>query len=354
MKVLIPIVIGLLVVGCGKKPANISDPIVEEAIRAELNKPEAELTETDLEKVTRLRFINRQLSEVPKDLEKLPELEHLDFTANQLPDVMILEKLSQLRLLSLGLNELTEIPKGLDKLIQLEELYLHDNQLTDVKGLEKLTQLTELYLHKNKLTGVKGLEKLTQLTELSLSKNQLTDVTGLEKLTHLTTLTLNNNQLTDVKGLEKLTQLTFLYIFNNPDLTKSQITELQKALPKCEIRENAKDEPVKNLTPEERKALGDQLVGTYQVKLPNGMFTMTLQKDGKSIHVKITNSGEKESENANWKIEDGNLLLIGEELTGVMKIKPDGSLVPIAEIKNGVRKNLDPRISAVTSFKKIK
>ena len=332
MKVLVPILIGLLVVGCGKKPANISDPIVEEAIRAELNKPEAELTETDLEKVTRLRFINRQLSEVPKDLEKLPELEHLDFTANQLPDVMILEKLSQLRLLSLGLNELTEIPKGLDKLIQLEELYLHDNQLTDVKGLEKLTQLTELYLHKNKLTGVKGLEKLTQLTELYLSKNQLTDV----------------------KGLEKLTQLTFLYIFNNPDLTKSQITELQKALPKCEIRENAKDEPVKNLTPEERKALGDQLVGTYQVKLPNGMFTMTLQKDGKSIHVKITNSGEKESENANWKIEDGNLLLIGEELTGVMKIKPDGSLVPIAEIKNGVRKNLDPRISAVTSFKKIK
>jgi Leucine-rich repeat (LRR) protein len=58
---------------------------------------------------------------------------------------------------------------------------------------------------------------------------------GLEKLTQLTGLDLSENQLTDVKGLEKLTQLTGLYLEYNPDLSKAQIAELQKALPKCKI-----------------------------------------------------------------------------------------------------------------------
>ena len=41
-----------------------------------------------------------------------------------------------------------------------------------------------------------------------------------------------------MKGLEKLTQLKQLNLENNLDLTKAQIEELQKALPKCEIVSN--------------------------------------------------------------------------------------------------------------------
>ena len=71
---------------------------------------------------------------------------------------------------------------------------------------------------------------------LNLENNQLTSVEGLEKLTQLTRLTLNDNQLTDVKGLEKLTHLTDLKFFGgNPNLSKVQIAQLRKALPKCEI-----------------------------------------------------------------------------------------------------------------------
>ena len=78
---------------------------------------------------------------------------------------------------------------------------------------------------------------MEKVTGLSLYNNQLTDFTGLEKLTQLTSLDLNYNQLTDVKGLEKLTKLTFLNLRYNL-LTKAQITELQKALPKCKIYSN--------------------------------------------------------------------------------------------------------------------
>ena len=99
--------------------------------------------------------------------------------------------------------------------------------------LEKVTKLDFGADH----LGVvpKGLERLTQLTKLYLNHNNLTDVKGLENLTQLKGLILWNNQLTDVKGLEKLTQLEYLSLSNNPDLTKAQIDELQKALPKCEI-----------------------------------------------------------------------------------------------------------------------
>ena len=104
------------------------------------------------------------------------------------------------------------------------------------KGLEKLTQLRALYLLNNKLTSVKGLEKLTKLERLHLENNKLTEAPkGLEKLTKLRVLNLRGNKLTSVKGLEKYTQLKALVLDDNPDLTKAQIDELHKALPKCKI-----------------------------------------------------------------------------------------------------------------------
>jgi len=148
---------------------SIKDPI-EKAIREAANKPTGELTEADMEKMTRLKLRSKLLTDVT-DLEKLEKLNSLD---------------------------------------------LYDNQLTDVKGLEKLKQLTWLRLSDNQLTDVKTLEKLTQLEWLFLS----------------------NNQLTDVKGLENLPQLTELNLRDNPALTKAQIAELQKALPKCHIESN--------------------------------------------------------------------------------------------------------------------
>ena len=121
---------------------------------------------------------------------------------------------------------------------KVTELELDRKQLTSVKGLEKLTQLESLHLSHNKLTDVKGLENLTQLKELPLDDNQLTSVKGLENLTQLEGLWLPRNQLTNVKGLKKLTRLTELDLIDNPDLTKAQIDELKKALPKCDIRSN--------------------------------------------------------------------------------------------------------------------
>ncbi len=61
------------------------------------------------------------------------------------------------------------------------------------------------------------------------------------KLTQLMLLNLAGNKLMDVpKGLEKLTKLEYLNLIENPNLTKAQIDELKKALPKCRIYSNPK------------------------------------------------------------------------------------------------------------------
>ena len=54
-------------------------------------------------------------------------------------------------------------------------------------------------------------------------------------LDKVVTLKLGNKQLTDVTELEKLTKLQILDLYFNPDLTKAQIDQLQKALPDCKI-----------------------------------------------------------------------------------------------------------------------
>ena len=83
-------------------------------------------------------------------------------------------------------------------------------------------------------------EESAKVIEAAIRK-QLKKPTGeltradLEKVT---ALYFYNNQLTDVKGLENLDQLKSLSLRDNPDLTKAQIDELQKALPKCKIYSN--------------------------------------------------------------------------------------------------------------------
>ena len=91
----------------------------------------------------------------------------------------------------------------------------------------------------DKPTGELTKADLEKVTRLSLIAKQLTDVKSLEKLTQVKSLNLSNNQLNELpKGLEKLDQLTRLYLRGNPDLTKAQIAQLQKALPKCKIDSN--------------------------------------------------------------------------------------------------------------------
>ena len=65
--------------------ANAMNPIIEAAIRKAAKKPTGELTKADLERVTVLNFYGKELTEVPKGLEKLTQLKTLYLNNN--PDL---------------------------------------------------------------------------------------------------------------------------------------------------------------------------------------------------------------------------------------------------------------------------
>ena len=69
-----------------------------------------------------------------------------------------------------------------------------------------------------------------------LNRNQLTELShGLGRINQLTNLNLDDNKLASVKDLGKLTHLKRLDLYKNPNVTKAQIDQLQKALPKCKV-----------------------------------------------------------------------------------------------------------------------
>ena len=113
---------------------NITNPIVEKAIRKSLEKPEGKLTEADLAKVTSLNLSDTQITDA-------------------------------------GLNEVA-------KLQQLTDLYLDYTKITDagLKEVAKMKQLEWLGLHYTKITdaGLFDVAKLQKLTYLELGNTKVT------------------------------------------------------------------------------------------------------------------------------------------------------------------------------------
>ena len=85
------VVMGQSVLAADKKPL-IADPIVEEAIRKELKKPEGKLTEADYEKLTKLRLQNTQITDAGlKDIAKLQQLRRLRLSNTKVTDAGVAE-----------------------------------------------------------------------------------------------------------------------------------------------------------------------------------------------------------------------------------------------------------------------
>ena len=137
----------------------IADPIVEEAIRKSLKKPEGKLTEADLGKVEMIIFSpNTQITnEGLKDLVKLQKLDslYLDFTKITDESLKEVSRLQQLTHLGLSNTQITD--SCLDqvvKLQQLEKLFLMRTKISDagLKQLAELQQLEWIYLSDTQVT----------------------------------------------------------------------------------------------------------------------------------------------------------------------------------------------------------
>src|SRR6516162_4962276 len=133
--------------------------------------------------------------------------------------------------------------KELAGLKQLETLNLTSTQISDsgLKDLTELSQLRCLDLGETRITdvGLSALAGLNQLQTLDLSETQISDA-GLKELAglkQLQWLELEDTRVSDdsLNELAGLKQLEFLSL-HGTRVTSKGVAELQKALPKCEIK----------------------------------------------------------------------------------------------------------------------
>ena len=193
-----------------------------------------------LRKLNYLILNNNKISDI-SPLSGLKGVDTLDLSENNISDLKPLEpiiknspKISQL---SLNGNNITSL-KGLEGLRKIDFLFLEDNQISDLTPLDGLTVQDDLNLSNNRISDLRPLKGI-EADGFELSGNLISDLSPLSE-TAIRYLSVSNNKISDLSPLAKIKSLTQLRISNNPDLTKAEIAELQKALPKCKITHNAK------------------------------------------------------------------------------------------------------------------
>lgn len=192
-----------------------------------------------------------EMETIPRKLEVLPELKHIDFTDNLIHDihrnVCFLTNLTSLLLYE---NQIQQIPPEIGNLTNLEHLALMANRLEEIpKEIGNLTNLEFLILHYNAIKELpREIGRLSKLKQLNISYNlleelpveigNLSEMFSLEigfndilyfpkpicNLTKLQNLEIRDNYITDIPSLDKCTSLEVL------DLTSLDISDYSNLL----------------------------------------------------------------------------------------------------------------------------
>ncbi len=195
------------------------DKNLEEAVRAVLHEPKAELNDSNLGNVHVLEASGKNITNL-KGLERCKNLALLKLSKNQIVELAPLKELTNLQSLDLSGNKIADIT-ALKDLTKLQYLELSNNQIAKADAVNGLVNLSALYLTGNKITDIGPLGKLSKLSSLYLGHNQIKDITVLSKVTKLSSLELNDNQIADLSPLTKQTELSILLLDRNKitDLT---------------------------------------------------------------------------------------------------------------------------------------
>lgn len=207
-----------------------SSPLLEQAVRETINKPEGEpVYEQDLVQVTRLYICG---DTVFQSAEEHSQFEH-NHTINgeqhgygDISDISLLEKMPNLHTVVLDYQRIYDISPLRN--LHLTTLSLCGNPVTDLSGLQDQKALRELYLSETGVTSLAGLENCSALLTLDCS---YTAVVSLEPLSALPihSLHLTDTPVSDFETLSSLplAELYLSYVSSEHFAYIENITSLQ-------------------------------------------------------------------------------------------------------------------------------
>ena len=157
---------------------------------------------------------------MPRIIEKLPHLKHLDLSDNTF-DTLPPEigHLSELLTLYVSGNQLTELPSTIGNLLQLTDLNVSNNHLIQLPSeTGRLRNLKKLNVSHNRLEALPDtIGNFLRLVELDVSENNLMQLPStIGNLLELFTFDISGNNLTELPDtIENLLRLKILKVCNN-------------------------------------------------------------------------------------------------------------------------------------------
>ncbi len=210
-----PIVTAVYTVAGVVEPITITDPGLDAAVRAYLEKDAAEqLMTSDLWTIQHL-----VLGTGVNDLSQLPHfigLKSLRIEDTSTPDLTPLISLPLLQTLDLsGVVVSSENLNTIGQMTQLTRLYLSGCAVTDIEKLSNLKKLTSLDLSDNAITDIMPLTQMTSLNKLDLSNNNIPSLQPLQYCAELRILNLSGCGLKSLEVLAGMPELLELDVSNN-------------------------------------------------------------------------------------------------------------------------------------------
>ncbi len=208
----------------GQSP--VEDPNLRAAIGSALSKPAADITASDLGRLTCLSANNREIRRL-SGLEHATNLVSLSLSENLIKDLHPLQNLSQLKSLQLENNLINNLAP-LAGLTNLECLSLGGSYVEDYSTLLLLESLTDLSVCRGYFRDLSVLRNSSRLTSLVLWQNGIRDIAALAVLTNLNRLDLRWNSVHDLDPLlVGSTNLSSLYLGGNFFTNVSRLEGLQ-------------------------------------------------------------------------------------------------------------------------------
>ncbi len=215
-------------------PADVvfQEPLIEEAVRLELDKKEGEaISEQDLLSIQDLYIWGNKAA---TDADAFHELMD-DFVNNEgnitrgsITTLDDLKEMKNLQSISLVYQNITDL-SPLSDLVFLEYIDLHHNPIEDVSPLSQIPSLRSLALFDTNVHDLRVLCSCTKLTSLDVGDTPITSLTALDGLTSLRNLMIRKAPLQSLEHIvEILPNLENIYLSEIPLQNLSSLLLLPK------------------------------------------------------------------------------------------------------------------------------
>lgn len=211
-----------------------AEPLMEQAVRAQLGKGAAEpITQNELLAVREIYIFGNEVStsseafaeglggplyDTPRgtlttlaDVKLLPNLEVLYVNYQTLTDISAVAELKYLTEVNLRHTFVEDI-SPLVGMRHLRSLNLFNTRVTDVTALASCPELNMLDVGGTLIISLDALPETSTLESLSLAKLPLSSIDGIERFGQLKSLSLHNTGLSDLSPLQEVTGLIIVSI----------------------------------------------------------------------------------------------------------------------------------------------